>query len=304
MKLSIGFTTARHDDKVDWFLDSLAAQISADDELEVCVVSNFALTYRNWSRDSWPKDLRIVMPKPNVWNGPHRLTKDEWWGVSSARNTFICLAKHPFIAMLDDRCVLLPGWLDAIRRAIEGNYAVFGAYEKRTGMRVENGVIVHGGIITGEDTREAHTKANNIPTPFKCPGEWAFGCNLALPLEWALRVNGYEELMDGLSAEDVVFGKHLENRKLDLRYDPSMKIIEDRTPEELGTPMKRTSKERWPHDTEDKGHKALAMFCKEKQTLHQWNLRGLRHTVLNGGEFPIPTGPTRDWFDQMELKDM
>jgi hypothetical protein len=299
--LTVAYISARRDPLLGWFMDSLTSQLAGDKIAVQYVGVHSPIVWE--VKPEWPT-VEMAQPKPTVWQGPHRLTKEDWWAVSNARNTAVCLCKTEWIAFCDDRCVLLPGWLDAIRRAIDGNYAVFGAYEKRTGMRVANGVIVHGGIVTGEDSREAHIKANNLATPYKCPGEWAFGCNLALPLEWALRVNGYEELMDGLSAEDVVFGKHLQNRGLDIRYDPSMKIIEDRTPEELGTPMKRTSKERWPHDSEDKGHKALAMFCKEKQTLHQWNLRGIRHSVLRGEPWPVPTSPTHDWFDGQALAEM
>ena len=60
-----------------------------------------------------------------------------------------------------------------------------------------------------------------------------FGCTFALPLEWALQMNGFEEGCDGLSMEDVIFGLMLKNNGFRIDYDPQMRMIEDRTEGEI-----------------------------------------------------------------------
>lgn len=299
--LTIAYITSKKEPELQWFRDSLHREKKRTPmELTVfaidahCRIENFASC-----------GIPLIPPKPTVWSGPHRLTKDDWWSASSARNTAFCLCRTEWIAFVDDRCVLLPGWLAAVQRAVKGKYAVCGAYEKRTGMTVENGVIKHGGIVTGEDCREAYLKkVGHGPNLFDCPGNWMFGCTFALPLEWALAVNGFEEGCDGLSMEDVIFGMNLANAGYPIKYDPGMKIIEDRTPEHIGPTMKRSSKERHPNDTSDKGHAALKRFGSEKRAQHQWDLRQIREHVLKGGAFPIPTGPRHDWFDNQPLSEM
>lgn len=256
-------------------------------------------------RDGHFRKTHYIQPKPNVFQGEHRLTPVDAWAASNARNSGICLCEQPTIAFCDDRCVLTPHWLDSIRESISGNYIVAGAYQKRIEMTVAGaGAILHGGTITGEDAREHYVNQHwGGKYPVDCPGEWLFGCTLALPLEWALAVNGYEELMDGLGAEDVVFGHMLKNNGYPMKYDARMKIVEDRTPSECGPVMFKTSKEKHPHDKTDKGHAAMRRFLPLKRTEHQWDLRAVRASVLRGEPWPIPTGPTHDWFDNQPLSE-
>lgn len=303
MNLSCVYITSREKPLFEWFFDSLRAQIKAEDRIEVIVIDLHANDMKRWhlARRSWGTVFHTT-PKPTVWQGEHRLTKLDFWAASNSRNTGICLAQHAFLAFLDDRCVLLPGWLDCIREAQAGKYAVFGAYEKRTGMTVENGVIKHAGIVTGEDHREKYTNEHWAgAAPAKCPGEWAFGCTLALPLEWALSVGGYDETCDGSSMEDVIFGLMLQNNGFDLRYDKRMKIIEDRTPEELGEPMIRRDKGISPND---KSHMLLAMLREKKTAQHGLDIRKVRDGVMRGLPFPLPWGPEKCFYDEQLVKDM
>jgi hypothetical protein len=128
--------------------------------------------------------------KPNVWSGPHRITDKDWWIVATQRNTGLCLSKSEWFAVADDRSVLGPQWLQAVREAMEGGYAVAGAYEKVHNMVVENGVVMScvepidaNGNATGKDPRR---RGND--TPRQINGDAFLGCTSALPLEWALRV--------------------------------------------------------------------------------------------------------------------
>lgn len=126
-----------------------------------------------------------------------------------------------------------------------------------------------------------------------------------MPLEWALQINGFEEHCDGLGSEDYIMGMMLANNGYPVKFDPRIKIIEDRTPEEAGPVMKRSSKERFPNDPIDKGHRAIFCFGDQKRASHQWNLREIRERVLKGEPFPHHGGqPDRDWYDGQPLAEM
>src|ERR1043165_3971320 len=95
--LTITYVTGRKDPKIDWFFDSLDRQIEGSGVTinEVIVVSRYYLDYESLF-------LTQVKPKPNVWQGEHRLTKEDWWAMSNARNTALCLCKADYIAYVDD----------------------------------------------------------------------------------------------------------------------------------------------------------------------------------------------------------
>ncbi len=293
MKLTIAYITSRTKPEIGWFFDSLAAQMLSKDEIQIIVVSSNIIK----PAPPYPEQLLPPLwthPKPTIWQGKHRVTKEDWWAASNARNTAICLCKTDWIAFVDDRCVLLPGWINSIRQAMKHGYGVCGSYEKRTVITVENGVIKHSGIVIGEDGR-----VGNPTGVVKAPGEWAFGCSVTLPLEWMLTINGYDETCDGLSMEDVIAGLMLQNNGFPLMYDMRMKMIEDRTPEHSGPAMRREDKGVSPND---KSHAMLNMLRYLKSAMHIWNptlnLRELRSHVLNGGEFPAPEQKQyTDWYD-------
>lgn len=303
MELTVVYITSRPEPKIEWFLESLYLQAYHDDSITVVVIDSLVPRPLPWMKNLDSRfRYALGRPKPTVWQGAHRLTKADWWAASNARNTGICLCSTDFIAFVDDRCVLTPTWLQSIREAMAGNYTVFGAYEKRHGMTVENGVIKHGGIVQAVDGRETYAMAEwQGQTPHACGGEWAFGCTLALPLEWALQVNGYDENCDGLSMEDVIFGMMLQNNGFDLRYDYRMKIIEDRSVEHLGPTMIRKDKGTSPND---KSHALLNSLKGLKSASHPINLRQIRADVLAGKPFPAPWGPTKDWYDEQPVSEM
>lgn len=305
MKLTICYVTSRTDCKFEWFYDSLVSQMRNTDDIQIIVVdTNFPNSPHPEcslpDAGKFPKALIHTLPKPTVWQGKHRLTKEDWWAASNARNTGIVMCDTEWIAFCDDRCVLVPTWLQSIRDAMSGYYAVFGSYEKRWGMEVEKGIITTPGELKGEDNRAAIAQRELYPAS----GWWCYGCTLALPLDWCCQVNGFNELLDGLSAEDTNFGCMLENNGYTMKYDPRMKIIEDRTPSVAKQVMRRESKERFPHDTQDKGHEAVRRFNRLSCSPHQWNICDLRIQYFKDGTFPIPTGPTHDWYDNQPLAEM
>lgn len=170
--LTVAFITARRDSRVQWFMESLAAQWVLLNH--VIVIDRFAETgnseeafkqaFRGPLRIEREKGndlarwLTVVHPKPNVWSGPHRLTKEDWFAAASARNTAICLCKTSHIAFVDDLSVFLPhnrtpphdeagnrvirSWCEAAYAACDGGYVACGAYKKVRNLVVEDGIPV------------------------------------------------------------------------------------------------------------------------------------------------------------------
>ncbi len=295
--LTICYVTARHEPKVEWFIDSLALQCTSDN-VKIIIVS----TFKDAVGDLFNSDkVKVVNPKPTIWQGQYRITKEDWWAKSNAMNTGIALCETEWIAFVDDRSVLLPGWLQCVQDSMIHNYAVCGSYEKRANMRVTNGEITNHGELLGIDIRTQR----GFP---HLTSDW-YGGSGALPLEWCLQVNGFpEKYCDGLGFEDIQFGILLRNNGLEMRYDSRMKIIEDRTPSEISGALRRGSKPSPdPNDPyKAKDYQILAFMGESKVSGNSYDLRELRRRVLKGGplsNFP-PTESRFDWFDGEDISQM
>lgn len=311
---TLAFITGRKQDEWEWLRDSFLREIDRWGLVvspDVIVVNPHYPYEQPLFIGSAPLGENQVKtrPKPNIWQGDYRVTKADWWANSNARNTAICLCKTDWICFFDDRCVLMPGYLDALEAAMDGGYAMAGAYEKRTGMTVENGAIRHGGIITGKDGREEHCQLNKLATPLPCGADWLFGANFALPLEWALECNGVPEIADGLGFEDVLFGCLIFNNGHPIKYDPRAKVVQDRTPELCGPVYRKEDKGRGKGPQEDeKAWKLLKMFKNSKQAKHTpgftFDIRRVRKDVLEGKPFPKPPKVEyKDFYDGQPIKE-
>lgn len=309
MKLTVAYITGREEPKLEWFIDSLVTQMASDDEIHVIVVDAMEHRILGAARVELIgvmfESFRCTSPKPTVWQGKHRITRDDWWAMSNARNTALCMCETEWIAFCDDRCVLADGWLSTVRTAMRDDRAetrvVCGTYEKRhdvtIGPTIQQGI---GGTLVAVDNR--FTEAPN--GYFDCPGQWLYGCTFALPLEWALEVNGFEEGCDSLSAEDYIFGLNLANAGYKLDFCPTMKVIQDRSPsaDPGSSRFRRTDKGVSPND---KSHAALARFGPRKRTEFTPDLRAIRHRYLRGEPFPAPNmaADHRDWFDDQLVRE-
>lgn len=271
--------------------------MSDGDDVRVIVVDMLAPTRDLAGVDVHGLPVRHVPCKPNVWQGPHRRTPRDWWALSTYRNTAVCLCETDWIAMIDDRCVLMPTYLDAIRRAMAGRYAVAGRYQKRYDMGVTAGVITEEGRISGEDPRLRKGSRGAV----KVPGNWFYGACNAQPLEWALEINGWDESCDPLGLEDCVYGSMLELNGHKVYYDPEMFMIEDRSVAAVEPPLaKRADKGVSPND---KSHAILKRTAGLRRATHDVDLRAVRASVLAGEPFPIPAGPDTDWYDGQPLSE-
>lgn len=300
--LTVVYVTARHEPKTEWFLDSLHRETGGDySNTKIVVVNSFLEQPYNIEKRVFDGSIvrfKHVPPKPTIWQGKSRITKEDWWAKCNALNTGIALCDTEWIAFVDDRSVLSHGWLQCVQDSMIHNYAVCGSYEKRSNMKVENGDIVDPGELLGQDIRTQRG------FPVKT-SDW-YGGSGALPLEWCLRVNGWpERICDGLGFEDIAFGILIRNNHLELRYDSRMRIIEDRTPTEIGGALKRASK---PSPNEDKyqakDYRILSIMGESTTSGNSYDLTTLRRKTLAGEPFPSPSDPHTDWFDGQRIEEM
>ncbi len=301
--LTIVYATSRRDPKIEWFFDSLSKQVKRGDKIDIVVVDHFA-NEEGHAKKTMERFLKafqmcpgeipkvtISNPKPTIWQGEHRITKEDWWAKSNALNTGICLCKTDYIAFVDDRCVLAPTWLDAVEEAMRDGYATCGSYEKRHNLKVEQGVVVDPGTDIGGDTRPQDRGVIRMR-------DW-YGSSGVLQLEWCLRVNGFsEDVCDSLGMEDSVFGINLRNNGCAVYYDPRMKIIEDRTPGEIDGALKRTD---WGISPDDASHAVLEKFKEQKTSLNSFDIRKVRDAVLAGKPFPSPSASHTHWFSEENI---
>jgi hypothetical protein len=213
--------------------------------------------------------------------------------MSNARNTAFALVPDgvDYIAFMDDRAVLGPHWMDAIRR----NYAkresvIAGTYCKSEGDG--SGAMVR-------DHRAERKPAGLVD----CGGGWLYGCTFALPIEWALEVNGFEEGCDGLSGEDYIFGLMLGNRGRRIDFSVDLAVSQDRTDGSRQQVYRRSDKGTSPND---KSHAALHRFGKRRRTEFTPDLRALRELLKSGNGFPPVGSPEQytDWYDGQLLSEM
>lgn len=291
MKITIAFITAREQPCLNWLIDGLEQQARSGDKIELIVVDALerpakALGYRSIKAIT---KLIETRPKPTIWQGPHRITAHDFFANANARNTAIVLCRTDYICFLDDRCKLDPAWLEAVRRGEKKRDAVLcGSYTKHW-----------SGGITTDHRREYEPQGKK-----KCLPEWSYGCNLAMPLKWALKVNGFEEGCDPVGVEDCVFGQMLSNAGYRLDFVPEMSVQQDRNdPHGYLHPVKfpRQDKGQPPNN---KRQKQLDRFYRRARTEFTPDLAELRKKISRGETFPTPDPnfDYRDWYDGSSIR--
>jgi hypothetical protein len=320
MSLTIAYISARRNNRIEWFFDSLAKQVKKLQE-HVIVVDHFEnefgrseeifhkfaksftvpLHIEHEEKGNVPsKFFTHVEPKPNVWSGDHRLTKENWFSVASSRNSAICLCRTSHIAFVDDLSVLCPGWWQAAQEAVAGSYIGLGAYRKVNNLLVENGEIIE---FTATDAGIDDRLKRVDKDVSECDGGWLYGCSFVAPLEDLLEVGGFPEFCDSLGGEDYCLGIALRNAGKHLKFDRRMMTLESEELHFVEPAMKRTDKGVSPND---KSHAALriAQGSVYYPNYYEGGIRALRDHVLAGNPFPIVQIPTHDWFDGQPISEM
>jgi hypothetical protein len=302
VRLTIAFITGRAEPLLYRMLESLAPQVDAADEIDVLVIDMQGRTpvqlgaRRNYGH--WIPSIRVELPKPTPWQGAYRITTCDWWAKSSAMNTAFVLCQTDYIAFLDDCCRLGPKWLETIRRGERERRSVLaGTYSK-----------IARGIVMSDHRVGLYPEGR-----LNCGGGWLYGCTFALPLEWALEVNGAEEGCDGLGGEDYILGFMLENNGHQINFAPDLAVTLERdeisAPGAPSIPLRRADKVTSGNDKvtsgNDKSHMALARFRVRKRTEFTPDLRQLRaRRALGDRSWPPPDPDMRDWYDGQLVRDM
>lgn len=312
MNLSICYLTGRADPYIEWLLEAIAMQRRESDRFELVVIdalgrSAAALVPDDALIARSVHVVRAAPPRPNPWQGPHRITDRNWWAKSTAANTAICLASHDYLVFVDDRSIPGPAWLSAIRAGERKRASVLaGAYER----------------LETRDDQTIHVTDHRFKTcpmgRINCGGGWCFGCCIALPLAWALEINGFEEGCDSLTGEDYIFGMMLANAGHRIDYTTELFVTLDRTRGSEGTRngdtgfqgnsggkggYAATDKGKSPND---KSHAALARFGTRRRTEFTPDLTAIRERLRAGDPDPWPKvdPEMRDWYDWQPVREM
>ena len=318
MKLTIVYLTFRIHPRFEWFAASLARELrdTATDPAEVqIVVIDGRLWHEGHHRRLGLLDAaagRIKFehypPKPTIWQGPHKLTKSEFFCAANARNTAFCYARAPHVAFVDDLSVLLPGWLAAHFAAAAGEYVLAGTTCKNRNIVVDGDGSIRSfdKFPPGQDSRLPRITSDRIE---RCGGSWLYGGTFSVPLARALQVNGQDEIHDTIGGEDYDFGIRLERVGANLFIHKACGTIEDEDGHHTEAAMVRLDKpwaDRWmgPYSSNYLLNKLQKEDRRSGPIGNPWNLAEIRDKVLAGGEFPIPTGPDKHWVDGQPLAEL
>lgn len=311
MNLTIAYLTCRMNPRFEWFFQSLERETGGDYiGIKVVVVDHHFGKPLRHPKCKLPENMVHTAPKPTVWNGPHRLTTQDYFAASNARNTAVCHADNGYIAFVDDLSVLLPGWLNAVREAMAGGYIVLGCYKKMNKLVVENGEVKSfEDFPPGVDTRMAIIGKPGQAVP--CGGDRLFGCSFAAPVEALLQVNGSDEDCDAMGGEDYILGMMLEHHGWKLRYDMRMMTYESEEAHSEDPPFKRVYKALVPPQPQHKDSSHLMLYWVRdggrKRAPNYFGpdgIRGLRQKILAGEPFPICQIPEHHWPDKQPLREM
>jgi len=301
--VTICYMTNREEPHIEWFLDSLHHQGFKEKipDSQLVVVDFHCLTRPKEFKDLMAKfNVIHVPPKPCVWQGPHRLTKDNWFAASNARNTALCLAPDGHIVYCDDLSVLMPGWVDAVAEASKTGLITLGAYRKVFELTVEpvTGVVTHY-----KDNPAGYDNRNANSTPASCAGNWLYGCSLCAPVERLIQVGGWPEaLCDGMGFEDCIMGIMLGNIGVHFQYHKGMMTWESEEGHHSNVVFKRKD---FGNSPDDKSHAVLNTALRSKYHPNYFGdegIAGLRKRVLAGEPFPVVGIPEHEWYTGTPLK--
>lgn len=227
--ISIIYSTNRINPRFDWFLDSLYAQTTEEERthlelvfIDFCLCPTRADMLKSLVNDRF--QYIASKPKPNIYQGSMRKTKNEYFSPSNARNTGIVMSNGGYLAFVDDVSVLMPTWFHALKCAMDKMQIVCGAYQKHYEMVVEQGLLKSSRKHDGGIDSRWNLGDDNVPV--RIFGQQMFGCSLGIPASYILEVNGFDELCDSIGGEDYQLGIRLNNADRRIYYDRRMLSIE------------------------------------------------------------------------------
>jgi glycosyltransferase involved in cell wall biosynthesis len=235
--LTIAYFTCRKDPKVEWFFRSLNRELGGDWEGVNIMIVDYWFQYNEQERQEYYQGIHtkytnnviILSPKPCPIQGKYKVTSNEYFAASNARNTAFINCKTDYIVCIDDLTVIKEGWLDIVLWGQLNNHVILGSYAKVKNLQCnEDGTYTYDedSLTQGLDSRYTNPYITN-PTATQVGGSWLFGCSFGLPLSLALHVDGFDEACDGQGAEDYDFGIRLGRVTRNIFYSKQMFTYED-----------------------------------------------------------------------------
>jgi len=251
--LTIAYFTCRNDPKIEWFFRSLNRELKGNWTNIFIIIIDYHYQYKPEERynqfkqhyEMYTNNVKHISPKPCPLQGKYKVTKDNYFAASNARNTAFINCDTSYLVCIDDLTVLRDGWIDVVRWGQKNDYVIYGSYAKVKNLEcIEDGSYTFNkeSLINGLDSRyNSPILIDEFAT--HVAGSWLFGCSFALPIHIAYEVDGFDEACDGQSAEDYDFGIRLGRVTNNIYYSKQMFTFEDEdlhhTPGNVG--FKRTS---------------------------------------------------------------
>ncbi len=322
--ITIAYITARKEPQFQWFADSLHRETGGDyTGIRVLMIDFYAQAHKEgdgWQQAdatarSWKMAEAIHLnrcplftyspPIWGVWQGPHRLTKENWFAKADYLNAAVCLTETTHLACIDDLSVLMPGWLAAVREAAEYPGITCGAYRKVRALEVKDGAVESfRDFMPGMDSR---WKRGSDTRAVPCDPGMMYGCSFVVPIEAALAVNGWPHYSNGMGYEDCVTGVVMAKHGFPFRYDRRMLTYESDEHHFVGKQMRRDDPGRSPHD---KSHVLKQMGAELRTLPNDWpcagGLREVRALVLSDSKraLPLLTEPKIEPFSRRPLAEL
>jgi hypothetical protein len=209
--LTFIYSTYRATCLFDWFVDSLAREPEADPSMQiVCVDAMLLQEGAEARREEMEKAVAgrfqfvHVPPKPNPYQGPHRLTSKTYFSASNPRNSGIVLASHSYVCFIDDLSIMQAGSLRVILQAKKEGKVLGCAYKKVHNLARDGSMY---DCTNGLDSRWNLAKEGQ--TFVKIEGSQLYGYS-CMPLEAILEINGYDHIADSIGLEDSHAGHRLQ----------------------------------------------------------------------------------------------
>lgn len=240
--ITIAYSTCRKDPKFQWFVDALYRQMQENrlTEHDIIFVDSYADSserieeLKNIVKDRF--SYRHVPPKPTVWQGKYRKTNKNLFAAANHRNTAFVYALGSHIVFCDDCSVPRPGWLSHHLEAASRKEICAGIQTKVWDIEVVDGNVVnydHDHVSVDSRVKGTIEYCKNNGDPYKNERQkalgkgWLFSNNFSIPMEFALKVNGFDEHYDGqYGCEDCDFSVRLCNAGYTIFLNPQCEIFE------------------------------------------------------------------------------
>lgn len=236
-QLTICYFTCRKNPYIQWFFRSLNRELKGDWKNINIIIVDYLYQYNPDERlnefkqyyEKYNANVKHIAPKPCAVQGKYRVTNKNYFAASNSRNTAFIHCETPYIACIDDLSVIKEGWLEVVLWGMKNNYVLYGSYSKVNNLQCDiDGNYTFDTDITnkGLDSRYKDQYINNNFAN-RVAGSWLFGCSFAMPLELALKIDGFDETCDTISSEDSDFGIRLGRVTNNIYYSKQMFTYED-----------------------------------------------------------------------------